>query len=209
MNRRRLRAAVASLVAVIAIAGCGIDTDSSPRDISDANRAALANVSTQAAGSVTGSDRIYLLAPDQTSDAPHLRAATRNVGGSATQRLTSLFGALTVGEVSSRLHSAIPDGLQLRSSTLQSNGTLVVDVSDQLLGLSTNALIDAVAQIVFTASEVQNVKRVQLLVDGAERQWPAADGELQAEPLTVYDYPGFVESTQPDFPAVPSPGGTA
>ena len=88
---------------------------------------------------------------------------------------------------------------------LQPSGTLVVDVSDQLLDLSANSLIDAVAQIVFTASKVDGVQRIDLVVDGKSRQWPAGDGELQADPLTVYDYPGFIESTQPDFPAIPSP----
>ena len=104
-----------------------------------------------------------------------------------------------------RLTTAIPDGLQLNSAVLRSDGTLAVDVTDELLSLSINALIDAVAQIVFTASEVSEVQQIELLVNGRARQWPASDGELQAQALTVYDYPGFVESTQPDYPQVPSP----
>jgi len=90
---------------------------------------------------------------------------------------------------------------------LRTDGVLTVDTSDQLLSLSGPGLIDAVAQIVFTASEVPGVQSVDLLVNGQREPWPASDGELQTKPLTVYDYPGFVESTQPDFPAVPSPEG--
>jgi len=202
----RLVAGACVLLAAGLLAGCSIGTDSSPRDIPDANRGAFINPSAQAVGSNAGSDRIYLLVPDATGETHVLRAATRNVGPSAQQRLTSLFGALTVSDTTARLRTAIPDGLQLLSATLQSNGTLVVDVTDQLLGLSTSTLTDAVAQIVFTASDVENVKRVTIDVDGKNRQWPASDGELQSAPLTIYDYPGFVESTQPDFPAVPSPG---
>ena len=119
--------------------------------------------------------------------------------------LQSLFSPLNVVEVNARLRTAIPEGLQLHSAVLQASGTLVVDVSDQLLDLNSTNLVDAVAQIVFTAAEVRDVQRVDLLVDGKARQWPAGDGELQSGALTVYDYPGFIESTQPAFPAVPSP----
>jgi hypothetical protein len=41
-------------------------------------------------------------------------------------------------------------------------------------------------------------------VDGAEARWPASNGELQSDPLTVYDFPGLEPSTQPAYPAVPS-----
>lgn len=204
MSGRGLRAAlVAALVA--SLASCGISNDSAPRDIPEADRLTLDNSAKETSDPARGTDRIYLLAPDAPNETQHLRAAQRDIGSSATRRLQSLFGSLTSLEVSERLRTAIPDGLELHSAVLQPSGTLVVDVSDQLLDLSANSLIDAVAQIVFTASEVDGVQRIDLVVDGKSRQWPAGDGELQADPLTVYDYPGFIESTQPDFPAIPSP----
>jgi hypothetical protein len=46
---------------------------------------------------------------------------------------------------------------------------------------------------------------VQLRIDGQERVWPLGNGELTDRPLTRYDYPGLVESSQPAFPAIPSP----
>ena len=205
-RRRRVTGAFAALAVLLVMSGCSIDDDTAPREIADAAKPNLANSANQTTGATSGTDRIYLLAPDSQNDVRHLRPATRDVGDSATQRLNSLFGALTVADVGARLRSAVPDGLLLRSAGLQNNGTLVVDVSDQILDLSSNTLIDAVAQIVFTASEVRGVQRVELVVEGKARQWPAGDGELLAEPLTVYDYPGFIESTQSAFPAVPSPG---
>jgi hypothetical protein len=204
-GRRAVAGAIAAVALLLVLSGCGIDDDAGPREITDASRPNPANSVDPTPGATSGTDRIYLLAPDSPNDVRHLRPTTRDVGDSATQRLTSLFGALTVADVSARLRTAIPDGLRLRSAALQNNGTLVVDVSDQILDLSSSTLIDAVAQIVFTASEVQGVERVELIVNGKPRQWPAGDGELLADPLTVYDYPGFIESTQPAFPAVPSP----
>ncbi|HEY4331703.1 MAG TPA: GerMN domain-containing protein [Ilumatobacteraceae bacterium] len=191
---------------LLGITACGIDDDSAPRDIAPSGRAELVDASPQgAATSSTGNSRVYLLIPGVTTDAQQLRASSRAIGNTALERLTSLIGPLTVSEVAAHLRTAIPDGLQIHSVTLQTSGTLVVDVSDQLLSLTSSALIDALAQIVFTAAEVQNVQRVDLVVDGVAKQWPAADGELRSGPLTVYDYPGFIESTQPNFPAIPSP----
>ena len=198
----RLVAGLACLV----LASCGITDDDAPRAISEGNRPALVAPAAQASSTTTGRDRIYLLAPEATNDTRLLRASTRDVGDSVTQRLTSLFGLLTVAETSDRLRTAIPDGLQLRSAVVQADGTAVVDVTDQLLTLPRSSLVDAVAQIVFTASEVPGVRSVELRVNGQNLQWPAGDGELQGKPLTVYDYPGFVESSQPNLPAVPSPG---
>jgi spore germination protein GerM len=189
----------------IGLTGCGIDDDAAPQRITEVNRPNLTSTESETAGPTSGTDRIYLLAPESPNDVQRLRPVTRDVGDSATQRLQSLFGLLTVVEVNARLRTAVPDGLALHSAVLQTSGTLTVDVSDQLLDLTSTNLVDAVAQIVFTASEVRDVQRVDLLVDGEARQWPAGDGELQTGALTVYDYPGFIESTQPAFPAVPSP----
>jgi hypothetical protein len=49
------------------------------------------------------------------------------------------------------------------------------------------------------------VSSVAITVDGSPQQWPAGSGELQSEPLTRYDFPGLVQSSQPAFPPVPSP----
>jgi len=203
--RTGIRAAALFVGVGIVLASCGIEDDTAPRTIPESERVVVDNSANQTTGATRGTDRIYLLAPETPTGVQHLRATQRAVGASASRRLQSLFGELTVAEVGSRLRTAIPQGLELHSAVLQPTGTLVVDVSDQLLDLSASTLTDAVAQIVFTASEIDGVQRIDLVVDGKSRQWPAGDGELQSDPLTVYDYPGFIESTQPDFPAIPSP----
>jgi spore germination protein GerM len=134
-----------------------------------------------------------------------LRATPRDVGPSIEARLNSLFGPLSVAETQARLLTAIPEGLNLHSATLTTNGTLTIDVTDEILSLSSGALIEAVAQIVFTALEVRNVQRVQLLVNGTSQQWPGGDGSLRTTALNAFDFPGLIETSQPNFPAVPSP----
>jgi hypothetical protein len=44
-----------------------------------------------------------------------------------------------------------------------------------------------------------------LRIEGEPGVWPLGNGELTQSPLTKYDYPGLVESSQPAFPAIPSP----
>jgi spore germination protein GerM len=81
----------------------------------------------------------------------------------------------------------------------------VVNVSSELQQLTGEALIDGVAQIVLTASEITGVSAVSIAIDGVPQQWPSSSGGLQSEPLTRYDFPGLVLSSQPAFPSVPSP----
>ena len=112
--------------------------------------------------------------------------------------------APNVLEFDAQYRTAIPQGTMLNSAVLR-GGILRVDVSEELLQLSGDTLVNAIAQIVFTASEVEGVRGVLITADGEDQQWPVGNGELQAAPLTIYDYPGLLPSAQPDYPAVPSP----
>ena len=203
MNTRRHLALIC--VAALAMPACGIANDAAPRDIPLQQRSALIDAPVQAPATSTGTDRIFLLAPQLPDQPSRLRATPRDVGPSIEARINSLFGPLSVAETQARLLTAIPEGLNLHSATLTTNGTLTIDVTDEILSLSSGALIEAVAQIVFTALEVRNVQRVQLLVNGTSQQWPGGDGSLRPTALNAFDFPGLIETSQPNFPAVPSP----
>jgi len=56
-----------------------------------------------------------------------------------------------------------------------------------------------------TATELRGINGVRISIEGSAQQWPAGSGELQSEALTRFDYPGLVLSTQPEYPAIPSP----
>ena len=203
MNTRHHLALIC--VAALAVSACGIANDAAPRDIPLQQRSALIDAPVQAPATSTGTDRIFLLAPQLPDQPSRVRATPRDVGPSIEARLNSLFGPLSVAEAQARLLTAIPEGLNLHSATLQTNGTLTIDVTDEILSLSSGALIESVAQIVFTALEVRNVQRVQLLVNGTSQQWPGGDGSLRTTALSAFDFPGLIETSQPNFPAVPSP----
>lgn len=203
MNTRRHLVLIC--VAALTMSACGIANDAAPRDIPLQQRSALIDAPVQAPATSIGTDRIFLLTPQLPDQPSRLRATPRDVGPSIEARLNSLFGPLSVAEAQARLLTAIPEGLNLHSATLKTNGTLTIDVTDEILSLSSGALIESVAQIVFTALEVRNVQRVQLLVNGTSQQWPGGDGSLRTTALSAFDFPGLIETSQPNFPAVPSP----
>ena len=203
MNRFRQRLLLA-VVAALALSACGISADSAPRDIPESDQRDL-NVNTdRAAGAAAGSARIYLMAPAGGGQAPMLEPVARDVKEAPIPVLQALFAGANASERAQQLRTSLPTGLHLLSARLQ-GGTLRVDVSEEILDVSGNDLIDAVAQIVFTSSELAGVHGVKITVEGADQQWPAGDGSLQSTPLTVYDYPGLLASTQPAYPAIPSP----
>ena len=119
--------------------------------------------------------------------------------------IKSLFAGPNDQELASRLVTNIPRETQLLS-TRPSGDVLFVDVTPEITELSGEQLVLAVAQIVFTAAEIDGVRAVRLRVNGQDQRWPKGDGETRDGALTVYDFPGLVQSAQPPYPAVPSPG---
>lgn len=212
MSRSRLALAVcAALVGLGVVGSCSVGTDDSPRDIDPAAVDDTVVPGGNSGAAATGSGRIYLLAADRPeSVAQHLQPVPRDV---ATDDPEAVIEALLDGpnsaEFVEQLRTAIPPNLVLNSARLRSGGILEVDVSEPLQELSSDLLISAVAQIVYTASTLDGVSSVLISVNGATSQWPAGNGELQDEPLTVYDYPGLEPSTQPAYPGIPPAEGSS
>jgi hypothetical protein len=200
MSRRGLLGIIA--LALVA-GGCSISAEGAPRDIPVRDRGDLRAAFDQAAGAATGSGRIYLLSPEILGQARTLQSVAR-VGDTAIDAMQALFEGPNTAELQAPLRSAIPAGTRLLDVS-QQGSQLIVDVSSELQQLTGEALIDGVAQIVLTACEITGVSSVTIAIDGAPQQWPAGNGELQSAPLTRYDFPGMVVSSQPAFPSVPSP----
>jgi spore germination protein GerM len=193
-----------ALVVIALLAGCGINTDASPRDITGDRQQRLGEVGRSNTETPAGGSRIYLVDASSSTQNPLLRAVARNVPLEAEDVLGALLQGPTASERSSRLRTAIPADTELLGVRYDGPGLVTVNLSNSILDASGDSLVDAVAQIVYTLSEIDTVTRVQLQVDGTARQWPSGDGTLTSSPLTVYLYPGRAASTQPDYPALPS-----
>lgn len=190
--------------ALVAAGGCGIGPDSTPRDVAPNERNLTVNAVSDG-DEAGGTSRIYLVAPSEAGDPSLLRSTARDVASGATPLIKSLLAGPNDQELESRLVTNIPQETQLLS-TRSSGDVLFVDVSPEITELSGELLVLAVAQIVFTAAEIDGVRAVRLRVDGQDQRWPKGDGETRDGELTIYDFPGLVQSAQPPYPAVPSPG---
>ncbi len=198
-----MRQVVAStLIALAVLAGCSIQPEASPNDLPDE----VANVFGEPAtgDEAAGTNRIYLLAPPDVDAPQRLRSVQRDVAPAAESVLESLFAGPNADERDAQLDTAIPADVELLDARPVGQ-VLTVDLNDVFDDLTPDGLRLAVAQIVSTATDIDGVQSVQLRVEGEPRVWPLGSGELTDRPLTQYDYPGLVESSQPEFPAIPSP----
>lgn len=109
--------------------------------------------------------------------------------------LTKTFDTLLegVGEAEGRkgFRSLIPEGTKLLSATVK-NGTAYLDFNDRFRFNSYgvegyNAQLE---QVVFTATQFQTVKRVQILLDGKVRNFLAPEGIAIDEPLDRKTFQG-------------------
>ena len=203
MNRTILWSATAILGLATLLSSCGLTVDSQPRDLAQNERIDLALSVNPGAVVTTGSELVYFLSAEGTNQRRFLRAVKGNFGTTPAERISTLLAGPTLQQVNGQLQTALPVGTQLHSALVRRDGVLVVDITDQILTLSGTALTEAVAQIVYTSAELNNVTGVLLRVDGDDRQWPSGEGSQVRRVLTTYDYPGLLESSQPDFPALP------
>jgi hypothetical protein len=197
----RRRAATILAGALTVLSGCAIQADSGPRDVPDDHPARLAIASPVEGGEATGEGRIYLIAPEANQQ--RLRTVLRNATGE--QELIELLArGPNVTELADGLTSELPATLEVNSVRFD-GGLVNIDVSDELLDLTDDSLRLAVAQLVYTASELPGSEGVIIRVDGENRSWPDGDGDQRAGPLTVYDFVGYAESSQPAYPVTPPP----
>ena len=199
-----IRPSAAAAIVLLLAAGCAIQTDTTPREIPEGDRIPL-EVVEPSGGEAEGSTRIFLV--EGGDGERRLRSVLRRVDGRPVAVLAELFKGPNPEEEARGLRSELPGGLRLNGARPLA-GTLNVDVSSEILDLPAASLRLAVAEIVFTASELDGIRAVRVTTDGEQRSWPDGQGELQDDALTVYDYPGIVESAQPPYPPVPSPQAT-
>jgi spore germination protein GerM len=153
----RLALVPMSLVALVA-ASCGIPVDSSPRSISVDSAGRTPSGSPTQGGDTTA--YLYFVKND------HMAPQSRKV---STQDTTAVLRVLVAGptsaDTSSGLITQIPGGTLVRS--VRSVGTSTrVALSRQFQNVIGTAQVEAIAQIVFTVTELQPDARIEFLVGG-------------------------------------------
>lgn len=192
--RRALRSL--SVLTLLVVGACGVQPDSSPRDLPDDEQ--LLRVSGAGGAEAAGGDYIYLVGPGEDR---LLRAVPREA---TTPR--DLIEVLLLGpnnpELAVQFSTNIPPATQVVSARKQGQ-FLTIDLTEDITELTPQSLIQAIAQIVYTASEIDDVETVRIEVGDETRFWPTANGEPKSD-LRIYDYPNLVQTAQPDYPATPA-----
>lgn len=197
MNRRLVIAACAS-IATLLLGACGIQAESAPRDVplEDQN---LNVVDASTGSDASGADRIFLIGPGEErllESVPRDAESDRNL-------IEILLLGPNAEELDAQFSSAIPPGIVLRSTRAQ-GPFFYIDLGDEITELTGQGLIRALAQFVYTASEIDGIDAVVITVNGENLSWPRGNGDSSPGPLRTYDYPGLAQSAQPAYPAIPS-----
>lgn len=202
--RSLLRRWCGALLAVVLFAGCGIPVDSQPRDINDPNPSTTTPNTKFNLDSIGGSrSTVFFVAP-VVGRGDRLRPLRRKSNPDLTATITELLKGVDSSE-DKILRTAIPlETTMLHAS--QTNGIASIDLSQAFFKAQNDQLIRALAQLVFTATELEGVTSVIVLVDGKPRDWPRGDGVRQSQPLARSDFAELDPSSQPDYVLAPSPG---
>jgi len=205
---RRVRRALTVVVLTTIVAGCGIASDTAPRDI---DIAPSDEVGRGNSGQVaSGEGRVFLVTQDGGGGVPsRLVAVDRDVDaearrGDPSSVLAALLAGPNTAEREAEVTTLLPTDLEVVTVSNRPGGVVVIDLTEPFGELTGQTLVLALAQLVHTVSEVGGVNGVRIKVEGENRPWPDVNGRQQTDALTVFDFPGLVRSSQPAFPAVPS-----
>jgi len=177
---RRAQALLAGVVVVAgcALSGCGVPVDSAPTALSrsgvpfDLLAPSSPTSTTTSLPPATVGVQIFLV-----SSSGQLVAADRPVPypASLSSAVAALIDGPTAAESAASLQSAVPAQTDLLSATI-SGGIATIDLGGTFGQLVGQAQIDAVAQIVFTATALPGVSDVVFELNGQPVAVPTASG---------------------------------
>lgn len=186
---------VVVLGALIGLAACGVQPDSSPRDLPEAEQV-LSIADPAADPDASGADRIFLIAPGEE----RLLRSVQREAASAFDLIHLLLQGPNEAEVQAQYDTAIPSTTQLLSTRTQGQ-VLTVNLTTDIDALDSQTLMQAIAQIVYTATELDTVEAVQIEIEGEPLSAPTPGGNTKSGPVRVFDYPNSIQTSQPAFPA--------
>jgi len=188
---RRSTALVIAGAAVVA--GCGVQGDSAPRALSpDSVPDELLAPSTsevQPDEPETGQVATVYLVDNRERLRPVLRTLPSPV--LIVKVLDSLLQGATDEEADDGLRTEVPSGTEVNGIDRLDRDVITVDLSEQFAETTAEGELLAQAQIVYTVSELPNVRGVLFLVDGRPREGADDDAKLTSSPLTVEDFEDF------------------
>jgi spore germination protein GerM len=189
---RPLGAALA-LVLSLVLAGCGVQGDGAPRalppDAVPEDLTAPSSSTPEPAEPASGTAATVFLVDNHE----RLRPVERTLEGPVLMKgvLDSLLQGATDEEADAGLRSEVPGGTKLSGIDRLEDDVVAIDLTHQFADTTADGELLAQAQIVFTASQMPNVRGVLFLVDGRPREGTDDSAKLTSSPLTTADFSDF------------------
>lgn len=182
----------AIVMALAAMAACGVQDDSQPRALpaEDVPFDLLAPAETvpEADEGEGVTSTVWFV-----DNEGQLARARRSLDPPVTVEaiLQALLDGVTDPEADNGLRSNISSGTELLSVRGPDDGLVTVNLSGEFLTVSRELQRLALAQVVFTATGLPNVDRVLFQFDGEPAEVPGAGEELTSAPLRRSDFTQF------------------
>ena len=191
-TRRPSRAAHAGIVLTAiaiasTIAGCGVRTQADPEELNrDDVPFGLLEPGSAGASPEQGDTPFGLYFVDDAGAlAPVVRTHPDPLGPGETLR--ELLAGPNAVEAELGLATAIPPGTNARAAVL-SGDVVVIELAGSVVEASRIDAVAAIAQLVFTITELGDVTQVLFRLDGESVEVPRGDGTLTAGPVERGDY---------------------
>jgi spore germination protein GerM len=184
--------AVAGLVGV----GCGVPVDDSPRAIAEEEvpeeLAAAPTTTTSPTGGGTNASLYFVEAQEGRSV---LREEASLLPDGTPRTVLDALVATIPEDLPDGVTSSIPEGTVILGTDLD-EGVLTVDLSEEFEDVSSELLIQAVGQLVFTATAAAGVSDgVLFSVEGEARSFPDGDGSEVTGVARRSDYATLLPDT--------------
>lgn len=186
MKHPRLFVLAASITAAVLV-GCGVPTDDAPRavaedEIPEALVAAPTTTTTPPDG--VEANLFYVQTVDNESALVRL---AREVDDRMVESVLEALVATVPEDLPPSVSTAIPPDVAVLSATID-DGVVTIDLSEEFRNVSGEPRIQAVAQIVFTATDLSAVDSVLFSVEGEDELVPDDAGSDIDGPATRADY---------------------
>lgn len=190
-TRRRLAGLVAATLALaLAVAGCSAPVDSGPKTLRAASipeelRSTSSTTSTTVPTGESEEVTVYYIGKDD-----RLVPVKRRVAPPVTVEkvLEKLFAAPTPAEGVAGLTSAIDPDTQILGAPIEARIATVNVSKNFAFGRPIDQIL-AIAQVVFTAVEIEGVAGVLFALDGQRLEVPSGDGSATSAPLSRAAFP--------------------
>jgi hypothetical protein len=186
-GRARTSSALAGLLAaVVVLASCGVPENATPRALDgEVPYDLLASTTTVPSAGLpdaSGDPVMLYFLDDEGRLAPAQRQLPSPVNSDDLLRL--LFDGVSDAELGEQLNSAIAPGTRLLGVKGPSaEGVLTLDITDDLLRVTGRRQSQAIAQIVWTATQLKGVESVQFEIEGKPTEVLSGNGNFTEVPL--------------------------